>query len=120
MSQTEHEDTIFDRILKGELPADIVFEDEDVLAFRDINPQAPIHVLVIPKVKWQGYASLQNEKNLEALGVYMKKIALVASNLGLDHNGYRVVFNQGQDGQQTVQYIHAHILGGRPMNWPPG
>lgn len=119
MANNADQDTIFDRILRKELPADIVFEDDEVLAFRDVNPQASVHVLVIPKRKWCGFKDLAKGDPAD-IGGYIKKVAFVASSLGLDENGYRIVFNQGRDGQQTVEYIHAHILGGRPMNWPPG
>lgn len=113
------EDTIFEKIIRREIPADIVYEDEDVLAFRDINPQAPVHVLVIPKQKWVSFRNLQDLDPL-VVGRYLTKVSLVASQLELDGSGYRVVFNHGQDGQQSVDYIHAHIIGGRAMRWPPG
>lgn len=112
-------DTIFDKILRREIPAKIVYEDADVLAFHDVSPQAPIHVLVIPKTKWLRFADLKTAEPL-AVGRYMMAVARVAAELLLDENGYRVVFNNGRDGQQTVDYIHAHILGGRGMRWPPG
>ena len=111
-------DTIFDKILRGEIPADVVYEDEAVLAFRDINPQAPVHVVVIPKKKTSGFDNLA-ELPPEFIGRYMTGIAAAAKALKLG-NGYRVVFNMGKDGQQTVPYIHAHILGGRLLAWPPG
>ena len=113
------EDTIFDKILRREIPAKIVYEDADVVAFHDIHPQAPIHVLVIPKKKRRGVQEFSQASAVE-IGTYMMAVAQVASKLGLDEGGYRVVFNQGQNGQQTVPYVHAHILGGRPMTWPPG
>ena len=113
------EETIFDKILKREIPAQIIFEDDDVLAFNDINPQAPTHVLVIPKIKWKSFAELQEADDL-AVGRFMKKVSHVASQLGLAESGYRIVFNHGRDGQQTVDYIHAHIIGGRSLVWPPG
>ena len=112
-------ETIFDRILKKEIPAQVVYEDEAVLAFRDIMPQAPLHVLVIPKIKWVRFSELEHADPL-AVGLFFSKIARVANSLGLQENGYRIVINNGRDGQQTVEYIHAHILGGRPMHWPPG
>jgi histidine triad (HIT) family protein len=112
------EDTIFDKIIRKEIPADIVYEDEQVISFRDVNPQAPVHVLVIPKKKITGFSQLGSQDS-SYLGEYLKKISLVADSLGLD-KGYRVVFNQGADGQQTVEYIHAHILGKRQLQWPPG
>jgi histidine triad (HIT) family protein len=112
-------DTIFDKIIRREIPAKIAYEDDHVLAFHDVSPQAPIHVLVIPKTKWVRFADLKQVEAL-ALGQYMRSIALVAEQLGLEPSGYRVVFNNGRDGQQTVDYIHAHILGGRGLHWPPG
>ncbi|MCX6108321.1 MAG: histidine triad nucleotide-binding protein [Proteobacteria bacterium] len=111
--------TIFDKILSKEIPAQIVYEDDYVLAFRDIQPQAPVHVLVIPKTKWAGFSALQDAAPL-AVGEFFTRIAKVAAQLGLDAKGYRVVLNNGRDGQQTVEYIHAHILGGRGLTWPPG
>jgi histidine triad (HIT) family protein len=114
--------TIFDKILAGEIPANKVYEDDYVLAFHDVNPQAPTHVLVIPKLKFTGFSALKNqgEENVKIMGEYMSRISLVAEKLGLDDDGYRVVFNQGSDGGQTVEYIHAHIIGGRSLTWPPG
>jgi histidine triad (HIT) family protein len=119
MKSVDPDWTIFDQILAGKIPADRVYEDEDVVAFRDINPQAPIHVLVIPKHKVKGFSDL-HLLDAQASGRYFQAVAKVASSLGLDPNGYRVVFNQGQDGQQTVNYLHAHIIGGRALRWPPG
>ena len=112
-------ETIFDKIIAGTIPCSKVYEDENVLAFNDINPQAPIHVLVIPKKKILNVGDADKLTPEEA-GLYFQAIGKVAEKLGLSENGYRVVFNNGRDGQQTVDYIHAHILGGRPMNWPPG
>lgn len=110
--------TIFEKIIKKEIPADIVYEDETVLAFKDINPQAPVHVLVIPKQKITGFDSFES-LSADFAGKYMHKIAKVADLLDLD-DGYRVVFNNGPGAGQEVAYIHAHILGGRKLNWPPG
>lgn len=112
-------ETVFDKILSHEIPANRVYEDDDVLAFHDINPQAPVHVLVIPKRKITSFAEFA-EKDASEIGNYVKKVAQVARQLGLDDDGYRVIFNHGRDGQQTVAYVHAHILGGRSMKWPPG
>ena len=111
-------DTIFDKIIRREIPADVVYEDEVLLAFRDINPQAPVHVIVIPKKKITGFDKLCELPD-DYAGKYITGVSGVAKKLGLA-NGYRIVFNSGTDGQQTVEYIHAHILGGRQMNWPPG
>jgi len=111
--------TIFDKIKNKEIPAKIVYEDETVLAFHDISPKAPVHVLVIPQKKIRGFADFLSSSE-EDIGAFMKGVAHVAKTLGLEKKGYRVVFNYGQDGQQTVDYIHAHIFGGRQMQWPPG
>lgn len=112
------EDTIFDKMIRKEIPADIIYEDEHILAFRDINPQAPIHALVIPKKKMLNLSEMKDREPVE-IGHFMCGVSKVAAMLELD-NGFRVVFNNGTDGQQTVNYIHAHILGGRTMKWPPG
>ncbi len=113
------EETVFDRILSGRLPARVVHDDEDVLAFHDIRPQAPVHVLVIPKRRVRSLADLAGWTD-EEVGRFFRKVAEVASRLGLDGPGYRVVLNHGRHAQQSVDYLHAHILGGRPMGWPPG
>lgn len=118
--KTQAELTIFDRILKGEIPCDTVYEDDDVLAFHDIQPQAPVHVLVIPKSKIVSFADVKHVDQEQKIAKYFQKISYIAHALGLDDNGYRVVFNHGKNGAQTVNYIHAHILGGRPLGWPPG
>ncbi|MDA9951319.1 histidine triad nucleotide-binding protein [Oligoflexaceae bacterium] len=112
-------ETLFDKIIKKEIPADIVFEDDDVLAFRDINPQAPVHVLVIPKWNCDRFQNLSKHEDAK-IGVLFKKASAVANKLGLDKDGYRVVINNGRDGQQSVEYIHLHLLGGRSLTWPPG
>ena len=112
-------ETLFDKILAGEIPATVVHQDDDVFAFKDINPQAPVHVLVIPRKRARGFESLKNATAADA-GAFIAGVARVAEKLGLEGNGYRVVFNVGKDGQQTVEYLHAHILGGRKLSWPPG
>ncbi len=111
--------TIFDRILAGHASADVVHDDEHVLAFRDVNPQAPVHVLVIPKRRLASFKDLA-DLDVAEVGAFMQSVARVARLLGLDAPGYRVVFNCGRHGQQTIEYLHAHILGGRQMKWPPG
>jgi histidine triad (HIT) family protein len=110
--------TIFKRIIDREIPADIVYEDEHCLAFRDIKPEAPTHVLVIPK---QEIANLDALTDADAalLSHLWSVIPKLARQLGLA-SGYRVVINNGPDGGQTVDHLHFHILGGRHMNWPPG
>lgn len=112
-------DTVFDKILRKELPARIVYEDEDVLAFRDSNPQAPVHVLVIPKKKVSSFNDLGNLSSVE-VGRFFQGVSAVAGKLGLAGSGYRIVINCGRHAQQTIDYVHAHILGGRQMHWPPG
>ena len=111
-------DCLFCKIAAGEIPVKRLFEDEQVLAFPDIHPQAPVHVLVIPK---QHLASMaQTTKDDEAmLGHQLAAAAEVAKLQGLG-NGYRLVINTGPDGGQTVEHLHVHLLGGRHMDWPPG
>jgi len=111
--------TVFDRIVKRELPARIVYEDSHVLAFHDIQPQAPIHVLVVPKLKATSVDELA-DRDPEEVGWFLRGVAATARSLGLTENGYRVVLNNGRDARQSVAYLHAHVLGGRPLGWPPG
>lgn len=111
-------DTIFQRIIDREIPADIVFEDDLCLAFRDVSPQAPTHVLVIPKKPVESIAQLEDE-DAGLLGHLWIVIRNLANELGLG-DGYRVVVNCGSDGGQTVDHLHFHLLGGRSLSWPPG
>ena len=111
--------TIFDKIIAREIPADIVYEDDDCLAFHDIQPQAPVHVLVIPKRRIENVASLQ-DGDLEIAGKLLLAVGHVARQLDLAETGYRVVANCGSDGGQSVDHLHLHVLGGRQMKWPPG
>jgi histidine triad (HIT) family protein len=113
------EETVFDKIISGEISADIVYRNDHVIAFRDINPQAPVHVLVLPLTRIRNLTELRDQ-DAEVLGKFLQGIAETARELDLEENGYRVVFNNGRDAQQTVHYVHAHILGGRKMKWPPG
>ena len=110
--------TIFKRIIDREIPADIVYEDEQCLAFRDIKPQAPTHVLVIPKREIPSLVELGDE-DLPLLAHLGRVIRDLAQQLGLD-DGYRVVLNCGRQGGQEVPHLHFHLLGGRAMTWPPG
>jgi len=110
--------TIFKRIIDKEIPADIVYEDEHCLAFRDITPKAPTHVLVIPKREIASIDALA-ESDAALLGHLWLVIPKLAVQLGLG-NGYRVVVNNGPDAGQTVAHLHFHLLGGRPLGWPPG
>ena len=112
-------DTIFHKILRKEIPADTVYEDESVLAFRDIRPVAPTHVLVIPKFEAQDFSDIRSWTAEQTSG-FFRGVSLVAEKLGLDEGGYRVVFNTGSGGGQEVPYLHAHIISGRKLTWPPG
>lgn len=111
-------ETIFSKILGGEIPADIVHEDEHSIAVRDISPQAPVHVLVIPRKPIVSLADATDE-DVVLLGHLMRVCANVAEQEGLD-DGYRVVANTGGDGGQTVDHLHFHVMGGRSLTWPPG
>ena len=111
--------TLFEKIAAREIPAAIVFEDESVLAFRDINPQAPTHLVIIPKKLIPRIAEAQADDQ-KLLGHLLLKAAEVAAKLGLDKTGYRLVINNGKDGGETVPHLHCHILGGRHLAWPPG
>jgi len=116
MSETM--DTIFSKIIRREIPADIVYEDNLCLAFRDVNPQAPVHVLIIPKEPIAKLADAES-KDHALMGHLLLTVKRVAEQLELT-NGYRVVINTGEEGGQTVYHLHLHLLGGRPMQWPPG
>lgn len=111
-------DTIFQKIIAKEIPADIIFEDDQCLAFRDINPQAPTHVLLIPKKPISTLDDLTPEDQT-LMGHMMVQIPRITKDLGLDQ-GYRTVINCKEYGGQEVYHIHIHILGGRQMTWPPG
>jgi histidine triad (HIT) family protein len=111
--------TIFQKIIDKEIPADIVYEDELCLAFRDIQPVAPIHILVIPKKAIVNIATATAEDK-ELLGHIMLVAAQVAREQGIDESGYRLVTNINQDGGQSVYHLHIHLLGQRQMLWPPG
>lgn len=111
--------TLFERIIARQIPADIIYEDDTVLAFRDIKPQAPVHVLIVPKRPIPRIAEAGAE-DAATLGHLLLKAAEVARQLGLAQNGYRLVLNNGRDGGETVPHLHCHILGGRPLGWPPG
>ena len=111
--------TIFTQIINREIPADIVYEDEICLAFRDITPQAPVHVLLIPKKQIVSMATVEREDQA-ILGHLMIKASEIASDLGLGENGYRLVVNTNEDAGQSVFHLHIHILGGRKLTWPPG
>lgn len=111
--------TLFEKIIARQIPARIVYEDDLVLAMHDIHPQSPIHVLIIPKNPVPRIAEAQPEDQ-PLLGHLLLKAAEVAAQLGLSESGYRLVINNGPDGGESVPHLHCHILGGRPMGWPPG
>lgn len=111
--------TIFTKIINKEIPAQIVYEDEKCLAFRDINAQAPVHVLLIPK---REIPTMNDVKTTDAelMGYLMVKAPEIAKQLGVAEKGYRLVINTNEDAGQTVPHIHIHIIGGRELTWPPG
>ncbi len=111
-------ETIFSKIIQRQIPANIVYEDDLCLAFRDLNPQAPIHILVIPKKPIPMLPDAVDEDQ-SLLGHLLLTAKQIAKQEGLD-NGYRLVINSGADGGQTVFHLHLHILGGRSLTWPPG
>jgi histidine triad (HIT) family protein len=111
-------ETIFSKIIRKEIPADIVYEDDLALAFRDVQPQAPVHILVIPKKPIVSIATAATEDQ-SLLGHLLLIVKQVAIQEGLE-NGYRVVINTGEDGGQTVFHLHLHLMGKRMMTWPPG
>lgn len=113
------QETVFDRIIRREIPADIVFEDDDVLAFRDVNPQAPQHLLFIPKRRVPTLDDLVQD-DAALMGKLMLAATRYAREAGLAQDGYRFVINCGRDGGQSVDHIHLHLLAGRRMTWPPG
>lgn len=111
-------DTLFSKIIRREIPADIVYEDDRCLAFRDITPQAPVHILVIPKKPIPSLADASSG-DLDLLGHLLLTVTTIAVSEGLT-SGYRTVINTGIDGGQTVYHLHVHLLGGRSLSWPPG
>ena len=111
--------TIFKKIIDGEIPADIVYDDEHCLAFNDVDPQAPTHVLVVPKKEIPSLAQVTVEDQA-LVGHILLVIKRLADEKGLAADGYRVVTNCGRDGGQTVDHLHFHLLGGRAQGWPPG
>ncbi len=116
---TQSNDTLFGKIIRREIPATLVYEDEHVLGFHDIDPKAPIHVLFIPKAYIPTLDDARPEQ-AELLGRLMLAAAGFAREQGFAEDGYRVVMNCNRDGGQTVYHIHLHLLGGRQMGWPPG
>lgn len=116
---TTRDDCLFCKIIAGEIPSDTVYMDDTVIAFRDIAPKAPVHILIVPRVHIDDAAAIGKED-----GPLLAAMVLAAQHLAvsekIDQSGYRLVFNVGDDGGNTVSHLHLHLLGGRPMTWPPG
>lgn len=112
--------TIFSKIISKEIPADIVFENEYVLAFKDIKPQAPVHVLIIPKIEIPKVTDIKGSEHAVLLSKMIDAANKIAKDFGIAEDGFRLVFNCGDNGGQEVYHLHLHLLGGRKMNWPPG
>jgi histidine triad (HIT) family protein len=112
-------DCLFCKIIKREIPGSIVYEDDRILAFNDINPQAPTHVLVVPKRHVESLNDLQQDDD-QIVGEIVRRAAAIARERGISARGYRMVFNTNREAGQTVFHIHLHLIGGRPMTWPPG
>lgn len=113
------EDCIFCKIVNKEIPAEIILEDEQVLAFHDINPQAPVHILIIPKEHFSSLNEIPENKK-ELLSRILLQARQIAKKMGIAEKGYRIVLNTARDSGQDVFHIHFHLLGGRRMTWPPG
>ena len=111
--------TIFQQIIQKEVPADIVYEDSFCIAIKDISPQAPTHLLIIPKKPLERLAKA-TDADKQLLGHLLVTARKIADKIGLGESGYRVVINSGGDGGETVPHLHVHLLGGRSMQWPPG
>ena len=110
---------VFCGIAAGKIPSQKVFEDDTVIAFRDLSPKAPVHVLIVPKKHIQSVAQFQTDDKDIAAHIFVDVVPKLAKELGLD-GGFRLVINTGDDGGQTVNHLHVHLLGGRKMTWPPG
>ena len=112
--------TIFSKIINKEIPADIVYESDTILAFKDINPQAPVHILIIPKIEIPKVTDIKGKEHAVLLGEMIDVANKLAKERSIDNDGFRLVFNCGQNAGQDVYHLHMHLLGGRKMNWPPG
>ena len=111
--------TTFEKIIRREIPAKIVHEDEEMIAIHDVNPQAPVHILIIPK-KVVTRIGEADAEDAALLGKLLVASATIARELGIYESGYRLVINHGADAGESVPHLHVHLLGGRPLNWPPG
>jgi histidine triad (HIT) family protein len=112
--------TIFSKIINKEIPANIVFESDTILAFKDINPQAPVHILIIPKIEIPKVTDINGKEHASLLGEMMEAANKIAKDMNIADDGFRLVFNCGNNAGQDVYHLHMHLLGGRKMNWPPG
>ena len=111
---------IFCKIARGEIPSQIVYSDDKVVAFKDLSPKAPVHVLIVPRKHIQSVAHFQAEDKELAAHIFVDVVPKLAADLGVADGGFRIVMNTGHDGGQTVDHLHVHLLGGRKMTWPPG
>lgn len=111
-------DSIFTKIIKREIPAEILFEDDDVIAFKDISPKAPIHILIVPKVHIPTINDLQ-EDDATLIGKVILRAKDIAKKMGIDERGYRLIFNCNKEGGQSVFHIHLHLIGGKQLGWSP-
>lgn len=112
--------TIFSKIILKEIPATIVYESDTVMAFKDINPQAPTHILIIPKIEIPTVSDINGKEHASLLGEMIDAANQIAREEGISEEGFRLVFNCGKNGGQDVYHLHMHLLGGRRMKWPPG
>ena len=112
--------TIFSKIINKEIPADIVYETDNILAFKDINPQAPVHILIIPKIEIPKVTDIKGKEHSQLLGEMVDAANKIAKDHRINDEGFRLVFNCGDNGGQDVYHLHLHLLGGRKMKWPPG
>ncbi|MBQ7199354.1 MAG: histidine triad nucleotide-binding protein [Selenomonadaceae bacterium] len=113
-------DCLFCKIANGEIPSNFIYEDESVVAFRDINPQAPQHILIVPRKHIASINAFEVDDKDLAAHILVDVVPKLAKDLKIDESGYRVVINTGDEGGQTVHHLHVHLLGGRSMQWPPG
>ena len=112
--------SLFTKIINREIPADIVDETDNILAFKDIKPQAPVHILIIPKIEIAKVTDIDGKKHAQLLGELFDAANKLAKEMKIDEDGFRLVLNCGNNGGQEVYHIHMHLLGGRQMKWPPG
>ena len=114
------DDCLFCKMASGEIKPDILYEDDEILAFSDINPQAPVHILIIPKVEIPKVSDIKGKEHAKLLGELFDAANKIAKEMNIDEDGFRLVFNNGSNAGQEVYHLHMHLLGGRRMKWPPG